>query len=397
MKRLAVAITAGTALLITTAAAAPAATLTHRPSDRVRLQHDAEAILVQGAPGVIAEADTPQGRVTVRAGAGNLQTHAPVPWNAKFRIGSLTKTYVATTLLQLVGEGRLSLDDTVDRWLPGLVHGNGNDGRRIAVRQLLQHTSGLPEYAAKLPYLSSEQEFQANRYRALTPEQLVGLALEQNPAFAPGAQWQYSNTNYVLAGLIIQRVTGHSWRHEITHRILRPLGLHDTSLPGGDDDIPEPHAVGYHRFLAPGSTPEKPVYGEPVDATEFSPTWADAAGEMISTTADTNRFLGALLGGELLRPAQLAEMKKTVAAKPFEDSWPGGRYGLGLMSVPTRCGLVWFHGGDLPGFQTRTGVNGAGTRSVTVSLNTATLKPRPGAPKLTRDVTLPLIEDGICG
>jgi len=396
MKRLCVTVAAAAALVGATATGALATPSTGGP-DRAKLQRDARAILAQGSPGVIAEVSTPHGRTTIRAGFGNTETKTPVPENAKFRIGSFTKTYVATTVLQLVGEGRLSLDDTVEKWLPGTVRGTGNDGRRITVRQLLQHTSGLPDYLGKMPFLFSEEGFVANRYRSFTPKQLIAFAMQQPPVFAPGAKWEYSNTNYLLAGRVIERVTGNSWQDEVTRRIIRPLGLHDTSLPGTDPTIPEPHAVGYERFPGPGATPEDPKYGEPIDATELNPSWGEAAGEMISTPADGNRFLRALLSGRLLRPAQLAEMKKTVPATPFQSNWPGARYGLGLMSMPVSCGTSWSHGGDIMGFRTRNGVNESGTRSVVVSLNTDSLKPRPGAPKVTTDVTIPLIEDAICG
>jgi len=115
-----------------------------RPGIHATLQRDADALLRQGAPAVLVELDTARGDVRVRSGYGDVAARTPVPWRAKFRIGSYTKTFVAATLLQMSGEGRLSLDDTVDKWLPGVVRGNGNVGRKISVRQLLQHTSVLP-------------------------------------------------------------------------------------------------------------------------------------------------------------------------------------------------------------------------------------------------------------
>jgi D-alanyl-D-alanine carboxypeptidase len=342
--------------------------------------------------------DTDRGDVRVRSGFGDVAAHTPVPWNARFRVGSFTKTFVSATLLQLVGEHRLSLDDTVDRWLPGVVRGNGNDGRRISVRQLLGQTSGLPEYLAGIPYLFDQAGFEENRFKTLTPEQAVALAMKYPPDFAPGARWKYSNTNYVLAGMIIARVSGHSWQQEVQSRIIRPLGLHDTFTPGTSPAIPRPHAIGYERFPGPDATEDDPDYGEPIDATLLNPSWGGAAGEIISTPDDGNRFLRALIGGRVLRPAQLAAMQTTVPVDAdFQRNWPGARYGLGLMWIPNSCGGSWSHGGDIMGFMTRNGVRADGSRSVIVSINTDSLQRKPGVPKPVEDVTIDLIDHALCG
>ncbi|MFI5959337.1 serine hydrolase domain-containing protein [Cryptosporangium sp. NPDC051539] len=400
MKRLPMAAAATVAVLgvagvIGAVTQTPDASATQVPG---QLQKDANAILRQGAPGVLADLSTSTGHVRVRAGVADTTTGKPVPWDAKFRVGSFTKTFVATTVLQLVGEGRLSLDDSVDKWLPGVVTGNGNDGTKITVRQLLQHTSGLPDYLAapQFAFLGSEEGFTAGRDKDYAARQLVAFAMALKPNFAPGTNWSYSNTNYVLAGLIIRKVTGHDWRAEVTRRIIRPLGLKDTTIPATDHTVPEPHAIGYERFPGPDATATDPKYGPAIDATELSPTWGDAAGAIISTTADGNTFLRALLAGTLLRPAQLAEMKKTVPAPGFQAPFPGARYGLGLMSTPSSCGLIWSHGGDIHGYKTRNGVNSQGSRSIIVSLNTDSLVPEPGAPAPTRDQSLTLIEDALC-
>jgi D-alanyl-D-alanine carboxypeptidase len=365
---------------------------------RTTLQRDADRLLVYGAPGVQVGLDTDRGDVRVRSGFGDVAAHTPVPWNARFRVGSFTKTFVSATLLQLVGEHRLSLDDTVDRWLPGVVRGNGNDGRRISVRQLLGQTSGLPEYLAGIPYLFDQAGFEENRFKTLTPEQAVALAMKYPPDFAPGARWKYSNTNYVLAGMIIARVSGHSWQQEVQSRIIRPLGLHDTFTPGTSPAIPRPHAIGYERFPGPDATEDDPDYGEPIDATLLNPSWGGAAGEIISTPDDGNRFLRALIGGRVLRPAQLAAMQTTVPVDAdFQRNWPGARYGLGLMWIPNSCGGSWSHGGDIMGFMTRNGVRADGSRSVIVSINTDSLQRKPGVPKPVEDVTIDLIDHALCG
>jgi D-alanyl-D-alanine carboxypeptidase len=385
------------ALVGATGAASPATAL--RPHElRAVLQRDADALLAQGAPGVLVELDGPRGDVRVRSGYGDVAAATPVPWDARFRIGSFTKTFVAATVLQLVGEHRLSLDDTVDSWLPGVVRGNGNDGRKVTVRQLLQHTSGLPEYLRGMPWLFEQESFLEHRFDTVTARQAVDVAMTFPPDFAPGERWSYSNTNYMLAGMVVERVTGHSWQREVQRRIVRPLGLRHTLLPGTSPDIPRPHAVGYERFPGPDATEEDPDYGEPIDATRLNPSWGGAAGEAIGTTDDGNRFLQALVRGRVLKPAQLAEMLRTVPTNAeFRQNWPGARYGLGIMWVPNSCGGSWAHGGDIMGFKTRNGVTRDGSRSVVVSINTDSLKPAPGAPAVVGDVTLELIDHALCG
>jgi D-alanyl-D-alanine carboxypeptidase len=365
---------------------------------RFTLQQDADGLLKFGTPGVLVGLDTAHGDLKVRSGAGNVARRTPVPWDAKFRIGSFTKTFVSATVLQLVGERRLSLDDTVERWLPGVVSGNGHDGRLVTVRQLLQHTSPVPDYVNGISWISDQQAFEENRDRTLSAEALVRLAMSAPPRDLSQGRWSYSNTNYVLLGMIIERVSGHSWREQVRDRILRPLGLRDTTVPDTDPTIPRPHAIGYERFPGPGFTQADPKYGDPIDVTEFNPSLAGAAGAMISTTDDANRFLRALLSGRVLKPAQLAELKKTVpTSEQFQTFLPGARYGLGIMFVPNSCGGAWSHGGDIFGFMTRNGVSSDGSRSVVVSLNTDSLKPDPGVPSPTGDITVDLIDHALCG
>ncbi|KAF4406756.1 serine hydrolase domain-containing protein [Streptomyces lycii] len=371
------------------------------PVSRATLQHDADALLDLGAPGVLVALDTPGRDITVRSGYGNVDRKTPVPWNARFRIGSYTKTFVAATVLHLAGEGKLSLDDTVEDWLPGLVRGHGHDADAITVRMLLQHTSGLPDYVAGLPHLFLEEEFEARRFETVTAGEAVrtGLRLDPEDQDTSPGEWSYSNTNYALIGMIIERAAGHSWQHEVRERIIEPLGLRHTYAPDTFPFIPGPHAVGYQRFAEKGleADPEDPRYGEAVDVTVQNPSWGGAAGEMISTAEDANRFLRALLGGEVLRPAELAEMKKTVRADKFDGPWPGARYGLGLMWVPNSCGGSWSHGGDIPGYKTRNGVTPDGSRSVVVSLNTDSMVPKPGVTAPAGDEAADLIDHALCG
>ncbi|MGW7252400.1 serine hydrolase domain-containing protein [Streptomyces decoyicus] len=294
-----------------------------------------------GLPAALASVKDRAGRTrTYTAGVGNLATGSKVPEDGQVRIGSNTKVFTAVVVLQLVGEGKIGLDATVDTYLPGLVRGEGIDGRRITVRQLLQHTSGLPNYTA---YLGDD-------VRYFEPRDLLDIALQHKADSAPGKKWEYSNTNYVLAGLIIQKVTGRPLAKEMERRVIQRIGLRHTYFPApGDMTIREPHPQGYYRDAA----------GAPLrDITEMDPSWGWAAGQMISTNSDLNQFFTALLAGRLLPAAQLAQMRTTVPAPYFGS---GARYGLGLVSKPLSCGGVyWGHGGSLPGYETRGGATADG-------------------------------------
>jgi D-alanyl-D-alanine carboxypeptidase len=340
----------------------PAAKPVSKPADRPgqdTLRNAVNAIMKTGTVGVVAQSTGARGQRYATAGVSDTATGTPVRPTDAFRMASTTKTFVATVVLQLVGEGRLSLDDTVEQWLPGVVSGNGNDGSKITVRQLLQHTSGLFNYTADFPALTSSEGFLADRYTTWTAPQLVDIAMRRAPDFTPGTSWGYSNTNYILAGMIINKVTGKSWQQEVTRRIIRPLDLRRTLAPATYPHIPGSHLKGYSNF---GSGPT-------IDVTDFNPSGADAAGAMTTTTADLTRFLTALMGGRLLRPAQLAEMKSTVRAAELDPVWAGARYGLGLMWAPLPCGGGYYgHGGDLSGYSTRDGVSADGRRAVVVEV-----------------------------
>jgi D-alanyl-D-alanine carboxypeptidase len=300
---------------------------------------------VDGGPGALLHLRDRHGSTVLTSGVADVTSQAPVPRDSRFRIGSMTKPFVATVVLQLVGEDRVSLDAAVEHYLPGVVRGNGNDGRKITVRQLLQHTSGLPDY---LSYLDM-QEVLNDPLAHRDTRDLVNLALAHPPTFAPGTDWHYSNTNYLLAGMLIEKVTGHTWAEEVRRRIITPLDLRETSVPDDATAIPGPHPRGYVR---PGQ--DAPL----LDVTAFNPSIAGSAGGIISSGADIDRFLGALVDGRLLHPAQLREMMRT---RPTGDS-DGRAYGLGLESRPLPCGgLYWGHGGDIIGYETVGGavVNGS--------------------------------------
>ncbi|SEG95220.1 D-alanyl-D-alanine carboxypeptidase [Actinacidiphila yanglinensis] len=324
------------------------------PSRADPLQQQVDAIHDTGTVGVLAEVTSPGTRDIARAGTAEMGSGKPMPQNGRFRIGSATKTFTAAVMLQLVSEGRVSLGDTVQRWLPGVVHGNGNDGSRITVRELLQHTSGVPEVLPYIPALGSADGYRTERFRSYTPEQLVGLAMRTPPEFPPGTDWSYSNTNYILAAMIIQRATGRSWAQEVDDRIIRPLGLTGTGVPGAFPFITGPHARSYADFGTDTST----------DVTALDPSMAVGSGSIISTTHDLSRFYAALLGGRLLAPAQLDAMTTTMPAPELGD---GLRYGLGVGEIPLSCGGSYFgHVGELLGYHSWVGATRDGTRTAVV-------------------------------
>jgi D-alanyl-D-alanine carboxypeptidase len=349
------------AVLVVAPAAGAAAGAAPAAGDRRLLQEAADDLHALGVTGVQALASEGRRTSTARSGVADIRTGAPVPHNGYFRMGSNTKTFAAVIVLQLVAERRLSLEDTVDRWLPGVVAGNGNDGRRVTVRQLLQHTSGIYNYTNDLPGLESPEAYLEHRFEHLDPEELVTIAMKHEPVFAPGTSWDYSNTNYILAGMIIEKITGKRWAALVRERITRPLGLAQTYSPGDVPSLPRPHARGYQQF-EPG--------GPLVDTTLLNVSWGWAAGDLVTTPTDLARFWRALQGGRLLDPAQMEEMHRTVLAETVQDIWPGSRYGLGIMWTPTGCGGYWHHGGDVPGTSTVNGVSGDGREAVVLSITT---------------------------
>ncbi|WP_158842372.1 serine hydrolase domain-containing protein [Saccharothrix deserti] len=252
-----------------------------------------------------------------------------------FRIGSTTKTFVATVVMQLVDEGRVvRLDDPVDRYVAGVP--KGDNGAQVTVRQVLNHTSGLYDYAHEAGY-STNRWRGADRFRTYRPQELLDVAFARKSYFDPGEGWHYSNTNYIVAGMVIERVTGRTYGDEVRSRILRPLGLAHTIVPGQWAGLPHPHARGHTR-----------VDGQLVDATLMNPSLDWAAGEMISTADDLNRFFDALLGGRLTSASSLEAMRQTE-----EDTGTIFAYGLGLQRYDLPCGRsVWGHGGQLIGYLT---------------------------------------------
>lgn len=312
------------------------------PAKGAELQKSLDSLVRQEKfPAALAYVAEGRRTASLVAGSSRIDRQVPVPRDGMVRAGSNTKTFTAVAVLQLVAEGKVELDAPIEKYLPGVVRGEGIDGSKITVRQLLQHTSGLPNYTE---YLGLEN-FEQVQHRYFPVHELLAAALRHPAKFAPGTKWEYSNTGYLLAGMLIEKVTGRPLQEQITERVIKKAGLKQTYWPQvGDQTIQGRHPQGY--AIGDAAT------GKVVDATELDPSWGGAAGQLISTPSDLGKFFKVLLDGRLLPAAQLAEMRKTVDAPLF----PGTKYGLGLMSNPLSCGGVyWGHGGDIHGFETRGG------------------------------------------
>lgn len=356
--RTTIAVSAAAVLVASMVAAGALVRATAVPAEAVdaasaALETRMQSLVDAGYPAALASITQPDGETYDAAvGTADLATGTPPPVDGEVRIASNTKMFVATIVLQLVDEGRIDLDAPIDTYLPGLIAGDGIDGARITVRQLLQHTSGLPEYADQI----AADAFAAQK-RYISPRDMLEIALTRPAVFEPGARWEYSNTNYLVLGLLIEAVTDRALAQQIDERIAAPLGLEHTYLPSpGEWMLRGEHPVGYHA-----QTP-----GDLRDISEMDTSFAWAAGAMVSTPRELNTFMSALVGGELLSDTALALMQTTVPAG--DELWPDGAYGLGLQSWHLSCGgLAWGHGGDIPGTQTRNAVGPDGT-AVTIAV-----------------------------
>ncbi|MFF0969362.1 serine hydrolase domain-containing protein [Streptomyces sp. NPDC003283] len=315
--------------------------------------------LGQGAPGAAARIDDhrtsydgPATAHRLAEGVADRADAEAMDTADRFRIGSVTKTFSAVVLLQLVAEGRLRLDTSVDHYLPGLL-----PDARITVRHVLGHRSGLYDYTEDL-FARTVPGFEAVRTKVFTLRELVARSLRHPLTGTPGAAYSYSNTNYVVAGLLIEKLTGEPVRTAYEDRIIGPLKLADTFYVHPGTAIPGRHAHGY-------LTPDEPG-GALVDATEQTVSWAQSAGALISSARDLNTFLSALLGGRLLPAAQLAEMRRWFPAGT------GQGYGLGLRRRDLSCGIsVYGHTGAVQGFYTYAFTGEHGLRSYTAVVNTS--------------------------
>ena len=317
------------------------------------LKSRAQGLVDDGYPAALAAVSDAKGESAgVAVGKGNLETGQAPPMDGEVRIGSNTKTFVAVVVMQMVQEGRVGLDEPIETYLPGLIRGEGIDGSKITVRQLLQHTSGLPEHTDY--YFSSNAAALESIQHYIPARDLLDVALSKPAAFEPGTQWSYSNTNYIVLGMLIERVSQRPVGEQIDQRIIKRLGLSHTYFPGnGEKKIRGSHPQGYH------------INGEGKleDVTEMDASLPWTAGAMVSTPSELNTFFQAVFDGRLLTQASIDEMKKGV------DTGSGGMvYGLGLFGTPLSCGgTSWGHGGGIFGYETHNAVGPDGT-AVTVAV-----------------------------
>lgn len=356
--------------------------------NEIALQKAMRELVQAGFPGVLVSVKGKDGKTRdYTAGIGNRETGDAPPKNGYLRIGSNTKTFVAATVLQLVGEGKMKLDEPIGTYLPGVVKGPDYDGANITVRNVLGHTSGIPDYTEFMDSDTSKVPT-----RTYTAEELLKPALRNKAAFPVGKRRQYSNTNYIIAGMLVTKVTGKPVGRAVTERIIDRIGLERTYWPEpGDTNVRKPRMEGY--IAPPG--------GQLKNATEMDPSISGAAGMVVSTPRDLNRFFAALVGGTLVPAAQLKEMRTTIESP---DEEPNTVFGLGLDKITLSCGALWGHGGDIHGYETRGGVTADG-REVTVAVNAlpgAIIAEQESMEAMTKDAmtkamqVIALVDTAIC-
>jgi len=278
--------------------------------------HDALRDPSTQSPGAILHVQSPKlGRWTGVAGLGRVAPAEPMRPGDRFRAGSIVKMFVAVTVLQLSERGRLSLDARLPEVLPASVTGRVANAADITVRMLLGHRAGIPDWDSP----AIDEQVARDPAKVWTVGEFLDLAAAKPPLFAPGTSFSYSNTDYTLLGLIIEGITGRSWRHEVTRRVIRPLRLTRTALPApGQRSIKGPLAHGYVE-----------IDGKLVDV-NLDPSFAGAAGgyALATTVGDLARFLNALFAGRLFRHRATLQQMLTIAPAEGEGGLVG--YGLGI-------------------------------------------------------------------
>lgn len=341
------------------------------PPTRSELHEYARKIVAAGAPGVQVTTRDEHGVRNVVDGVGDRRDGTPPRAGRKFRIGSVTKSFTATVVLSLVDDGKLRLGAPLAHYLPGVLPYDES----ITVRQLLAHRSGLFDYA-KVVWPSPEAAA-TSRDRDYSPAQLVRLATHKPLQFPPGTRFGYSNTDYVLLGMLVEKVTGHDYEYELWRRVLRPAQLHDTAVAGHDPRLRRPSARGYEAI-----GPRRRL----TDLTRFNLSAAWASGDLVSTADDVNRFYRTLLDGGLLSRDMLHAMKRS------RPAFPGFEYGLGLGHT-RMCGQhIWGHLGGVPGYNTHTFTNGSTDRQLTIAVNRSLTLAEPAG-----DAALAVVAAEFCG
>ena len=341
------------AVLLTTCSTAGESTAPLESAARLHtVQADLDSAVGSGAVGAIATLSEGGSATVLTSGVADINTRSPIAADQPqhVRVGSVTKTFTAAIVLQLVAEHTVDLDRPIANYLPDLFAGTAVNGQAVTVRQILGHRSGLPELTGS----PGESEYSAaHEGRTFDPDQVITQALRNPAQFAPGARFEYTNTNYLVAGRLIEVVTGHRYSDELRDRITAPLNLSDTYLPAaGDTDLREPHPIGYRT-----------IDGEITDVTHIEPSLPWSAGALVSTGADLNRFYTALSAGDVVPQPQLQQMLDGVDM----GNGDGMFYGLGLGYTELPCGTQFIgHNGGIFGFTALSGATSAG-RAVTLS------------------------------
>ncbi|WP_170211605.1 serine hydrolase domain-containing protein [Saccharothrix australiensis] len=335
--------------LAVTATAVPAHASSVPPINRAALRAAVAGLPGDEASGALVRVSGTAGSWRGSGGVARIGTGRRVDPNGRFRVGSITKLFTATAALQLSAQGRLDLDQTVQHYLPGLLEPAADWGP-ITVRQLLNHTHGI----AGVPVDAKDPSwFFEHRFDTFEPLDLVRRGVARGPEFPAGTRQQYGNMGYLVTGLVIEEVTGKPYGDAVREGIIRPLRLHDTYLPGRDHRIKGPHARGYE------ATPTGYV-----DITEANPSLQWAAAEIISSAPDLDRFLNALLRGDLLPADKRVEL---LTLPPVPDA----SYALGIQRLEPAPGLVvWGKSGDRPGYNNGVGMTLDGSRTLVYSVNT---------------------------
>jgi D-alanyl-D-alanine carboxypeptidase len=317
---------------------------TAAPPKRENLASLARTLVRSGAPGAIVYVRTPTATRSGAAGFADLGAHVSMRAADHFRIASVSKAFVSAVVLQLEAEGKLDIDDSVEKWLPGAVP----NGSAITLRELMNHTSGLFDYTADPDFGNAVL---TNPSRSWAPRELLSYGVAHAPLFAPGQNWQYSNTNYVVLGLVAEAVAGKPLGQSLRERIFTPLGLSSTTFPL--EIALDPAFV--HGYVTLGGS-------SLIDAAPLlNPTYAWAAGAIVSNARDVTAFYRALFTGKVLPARQFAEMK---AAAQFS-----GTYGLGIEFEFTKCGRAYGHNGSLPGWRNEVLTTANGKRQAIVMVN----------------------------
>jgi D-alanyl-D-alanine carboxypeptidase len=336
-------------LLTVVVSAASAAPGTNTPAPSA-LQRSLDQVVAAGVPGIVVLARQGNHTTVLASGYGNLKQKTRTRPTDRFRVGSITKTFVATVVLQLVSEGKLSLDDTIQRRLPGVIP----NGKSITIRELLNMTSGLFDYLNDGDNTIGDRLLKGDATYRWSPLELLAISNKHKPRFAPGTAWEYCSTCYVVLGLIVEKTTGHTLRAELKRRVFVPAGLNATSFDT-EPQIRGQYAHGYESLGKPA----------PSDVSVLSPSHGWAAGALVSNVQDLARFYRALYRGQLISPALVKQMQTSVPHKTI-GNWG---YGLGLFKKPTRCGTAYGHPGGIPGYIAEAWSSKDGSRQAMVLTN----------------------------